>query len=281
MANEAFALSPISAAAAQPNEADYEAIREAFMETARGRWFLGEYAKRNRNADTRLVLDQMARIEQMVETLQQPPPDTRLTEIFAAVGTVVDQATDMATSAAIGLEIDERLAPIRRGARILKEISWRWREIGTEARVCDSIDSQVGAIQESCRQLANVDTRAALTAAFELLRARIAALAEENGVAVAPAAHAAAKFHASDAAVRIAREDETLASLATLAGTMMPDDPAVSIEERCLATAAAEYAETADVWRNAEEALFGIPPSNDPAAAIRHMSLTDKLTFFA
>ena len=47
MANEAFALSPISARAAEPNEADYDAIREAFMETARGRWFLGEYAKRN------------------------------------------------------------------------------------------------------------------------------------------------------------------------------------------------------------------------------------------
>ncbi|MFX6149179.1 hypothetical protein ABTF39_20325, partial [Acinetobacter baumannii] len=57
MANEAFALSPMSARAAEPNEQDYDAIREAFMETARGRWFLGEYAKRNRNADTRMVLD--------------------------------------------------------------------------------------------------------------------------------------------------------------------------------------------------------------------------------
>ena len=64
MADEAFALSPISARAAQPSEADYEAIREAFMETSRGRWFLGEYAKRNRNADTRMVLDAVARIEE-------------------------------------------------------------------------------------------------------------------------------------------------------------------------------------------------------------------------
>ncbi len=37
---------------------------EAFMETSRGRWFLTEYAKRNRNADTRMVLDAVARIEQ-------------------------------------------------------------------------------------------------------------------------------------------------------------------------------------------------------------------------
>src|SRR3978361_578756 len=64
MADEAFALSPISARAALPGEEDYAAIREAFMETSRGRWFLTEYAKRNRNADTRMVLDAVARIEQ-------------------------------------------------------------------------------------------------------------------------------------------------------------------------------------------------------------------------
>src|SRR5580692_7203132 len=64
MADDAFALSPISARATQPREEDYEAISEAFMETSRGRWFLTEYAKRNRNADTRMVLDAVARIEQ-------------------------------------------------------------------------------------------------------------------------------------------------------------------------------------------------------------------------
>ena len=64
MADEVFALSPISARAALPSEEDYAAISEAFMETARGRWFLTEYAKRNRNADTRMVLDAVARIEQ-------------------------------------------------------------------------------------------------------------------------------------------------------------------------------------------------------------------------
>jgi hypothetical protein len=33
MADEAFALSPISARASLPSEEDYEAMREAFMET--------------------------------------------------------------------------------------------------------------------------------------------------------------------------------------------------------------------------------------------------------
>src|ERR1700689_3895674 len=88
MADEAFALSPISARAAQPSEEDYDAISEAFMETARGRWFLGEYAKRNRNADTRMVLDAVARIEQTIAAQKAPPPepdDVRLTEALAAI----------------------------------------------------------------------------------------------------------------------------------------------------------------------------------------------------
>jgi hypothetical protein len=181
MAHDAFALSPISARAAQSGETDYEAIREAFMETARGRWFLGEYAKRNRQADTHMVLNAVARIERMLETAQQPPPGTRLPEILAILSNVVDQAAEAAASAADGLAIEERLAPIRKSARTLKKISWRWREIGSESCICDSIDGQVAAIQQSCSQLAGIDIRAALAGAFELIRTRIEMLAEDDG----------------------------------------------------------------------------------------------------
>jgi citrate lyase beta subunit len=45
---------------ADPNckvtDGDYDAILSAIMETARGRWFLSEYARRNRRADTDAVL---------------------------------------------------------------------------------------------------------------------------------------------------------------------------------------------------------------------------------
>ena len=74
MADEAFALSPISARATLPREEDYAAIAEAFMETSRGRWFLTEYAKRNRNADTRMVLDAVARIEQSLTAQREEDP---------------------------------------------------------------------------------------------------------------------------------------------------------------------------------------------------------------
>src|SRR5258708_5073208 len=177
MADEAFALSPISARASLPSEEDYEAIREAFMETARGRWFLDEYAKRNRNADTRMVLDAVARIEQTVAAQKQPPPPVvvdRLPAALMSIRSAVAKAEGAATTAFDGLQLEENLAPIRKGSRIIKEISWRWREIGADGRICDLIDSQVAAIDTACTQLAETDPRVALRAAFEIIRSEIA-----------------------------------------------------------------------------------------------------------
>jgi hypothetical protein len=47
-------------------EVDFETIEAAVMETARGRWFLREYARRNRNADTQAVLEAVARLREEV-----------------------------------------------------------------------------------------------------------------------------------------------------------------------------------------------------------------------
>lgn len=46
----------------------YDAIEDAVRETERGRWFLTEYARRNRNADTEVLLDAIRRIENVVTT---------------------------------------------------------------------------------------------------------------------------------------------------------------------------------------------------------------------
>lgn len=48
------------------SEQDFEIIEDAVMETARGRWFLREYARRMRSADTARLLDAMARLERIV-----------------------------------------------------------------------------------------------------------------------------------------------------------------------------------------------------------------------
>lgn len=48
------------------NEQDYETIEDAVMETARGRWFLREYARRIRAADTNRLIEAMSRIERVL-----------------------------------------------------------------------------------------------------------------------------------------------------------------------------------------------------------------------
>ena len=200
MADEAFALSPISARATLPGEEDYAAIAEAFMETSRGRWFLTEYAKRNRNADTRMVLDAVARIEESLsaqreETLQREAAlqreeglsaqqaaeavaaaaaaQDRLTEALDAIRGAVDAAEESAVEAIDSLALEQRLAPVRKGARVLREIAWRLREIGNDGRICDLIDSQVTVIERGTDQFSSEEARLALRAAFAALQGRL------------------------------------------------------------------------------------------------------------
>ena len=185
MADEAFALSPISARATQPREEDYDAIREAFMETSRGRWFLGEYARRNRNADTRMVLDAVARIEENLAAQKQPPPDNGLADALGAIRNAVDEARAAGLAALDGLALEQSLAPVRKGARVIREISWRLREIGADGRICDLIDLQVSAVEAGCEQISSADARSGLSAAFDLIEQRIEAL-DESGTTKAP-----------------------------------------------------------------------------------------------
>jgi len=198
MADEAFALSPISARAAQPSEEDYDAISEAFMETSRGRWFLGEYAKRNRNADTRMVLDAVARIEQSLAAQKQPEPepapvvDSALPEAIEAIKAALAEARAFAAASIDGLAIEQRLAPVRKGARVIREISWRWREIGADSRICDLIDSQVTAIEASCGELATANPHRGLSVAFDLIGRQIAAFDDSGDSAEQAVAEAAA-----------------------------------------------------------------------------------------
>jgi hypothetical protein len=246
MANEAFALSPIAARAAEPTEADYDAIREAFMETARGRWFLGEYAKRNRNADTRMVLDAVAKIEETLAAQRQPVVIDRLPEALAAIRRAVDGAETAAGATFDRAALEASLGPITRGARIIKEISWRWREIGADGRICDLIDSQLAAIEAACAQISAIDPRDGLKAAFELLRDRV----EQTDAGAAPPAAAAAHPAPAPDEPPVAEAAPDIAETTAAAGepraAEMPQPTAVAPEAGAMAASDAT-AETMDV----------------------------------
>jgi hypothetical protein len=290
MADEAFALSPISARATQPREEDYDAINEAFMETSRGRWFLGEYAKRNRNADTRMVLDAVARIEVTMAAQKQPvpEPDNGLADALVAIKGAVEQARISALSALDNHMLEEALAPIRKGARIVKEIAWRWREIGADPRICDLLDSQVGAIEAGCEQVASHDPLTALSAAFDLLEGRIrqidgsdAADAEAEAVVATPSPSpsdkmpAAAEEAAEAAEAAVAVDDaedavraEAMRSEAVAASTEAAHATAdVTAEVDMAAEAASVAIETAEVTVEApgatEEAAAAVAETAD------------------
>src|SRR5438874_5243536 len=153
MADEVFALSPISGRATQPREEDYEAIRDAFMETSRGRWFLLEYAKRNRNADTRLVLDAVARIEEALASRKRAAPEQALAELLPAITESIADARRRILEALPKSDIKRATEPIQRAAGVLREVAWTLREAGADTRVCDMLDEQAKTIADSCARL--------------------------------------------------------------------------------------------------------------------------------
>jgi len=186
MADEAFALSPIHARASLPTDGDYDAICDAFMETSRGRWFLTEYTKRNRNTDTRMVLDAIERLEQNLSSQKQA-------QVEAAPA--IDLWPELAKAfTRTRIEIAQRLVhesneqafeAIRSSVEAIKSVSWALRERGFEARICDFLDVQVNAITDGYTGLlaeSSVagETEADVLAAFDALIAHVEALTKSS-----------------------------------------------------------------------------------------------------
>jgi hypothetical protein len=287
MASEAFALSPMSARAAEPNEQDYDAIREAFMETARGRWFLGEYAKRNRNADTSMVLDAVAKIEETLAAQRQPVVEDRLPEALVEIRRAIREAETIAIAAFDPAAIEASLAAIPRGVRIIKEISWRWREIGADGRICDLIDSQLASIEAACTQVSVIDPRADLKVAFDLLRDRVAQTDSDGDatpqgevrpspapVQEAPLAEAMPAAMASEAPVAFTEAPQDLAVALEPEATGVAD--AMSVAEDAIDVVEPEIAES---HVTAEESLAAVEESLAEPAAVAE--ITDEFSLDA
>ena len=64
---------------------------------------------------------------------------------------------------------------------MIREISWRLREIGNDGRICDLIDSQVASSRTGAEQISSDEARAALDAAFAAIEERLAEFAATRG----------------------------------------------------------------------------------------------------
>ncbi|MHC2252375.1 hypothetical protein ACVILK_002067 [Bradyrhizobium embrapense] len=271
MAEEAFALSPISARAALPSEEDYAAISAAFMETSRGRWFLGEYAKRNRNADTSMVLDAVARIEESLSAQRQAAAaairDEQLAQALGALRGAIEAAQASASAALDSISFDQNLAPVRKGVRVIREISWRLREIGNDGRICDIIDSQASAIEAGAAEVSMKDAKAVLDAAFAALARRLGEFdpdkqttqAAEPAAAEAPVAEASAAAPSPPPVAESAAPDATVAAVPPApsqeAAAALPDEATKPAATPSVEVAAAAMPEPNEAWLRAEAAL--------------------------
>lgn len=135
--SDARSLSPLSAA-------DYDAIAAAVMETARGRWFLAEYARRNRQADTEMVLSAIARLERLctvpAASAEFSPELSETARAIAELHDDLDRSGVSGTSSRLSARIQEAASGILDAAEAIQEIAWTLREDGAAPELCDRLD---------------------------------------------------------------------------------------------------------------------------------------------
>jgi chemotaxis protein CheZ len=204
------------------SEADYEAIESAVVETMRGRWFLAEYARRNRHADTKMLLVALDRIEASlrgegsVETMDRIRFDIvemakAIARTKAEIAAIKPDATHQGRFGEAEEELDSIVlateaatSDILAAAEQIQEIAWTLREQGMEAEVCDLLDSKATDVYTACsfQDLTGQRTEKVIKV-LRHLESRINAMISIWGLEGAMAAEAAEaeRVHAGEAAL--------------------------------------------------------------------------------
>jgi len=195
MTDERFPLSP--SASPPPTGADYDAIFAAVMETIRGRWFLTEYAKRNRNADTAVILAAIERVASSLGDKRPAAPDDRLrADLTVMAKAIAETRQEIAAIRPDGdakgtlSEATEELdsivqttaratSDILAAAEQVQEIAWTLRERGADGEACDALDRRATDIYTACsfQDLTGQRTRKVVDV-LQFLEGRIMAMIE-------------------------------------------------------------------------------------------------------
>jgi hypothetical protein len=141
------------------DEAEYRAIEATFGETARGRLFLAEFARRSRKADLAALMTAMNRLREGAPGRNNGDVGglkARLAEMAAALeqGTGSPAAAGT-TSGFEGLaaalrETESATSDILDAAEHIQEIAWTLRERGAERAICDLLDGRSSEIYAAC-----------------------------------------------------------------------------------------------------------------------------------
>jgi hypothetical protein len=160
MSEEPFALSKISPALPAPDA--YDTICTTLMHTERGRWFLQEYARRNRSADTQVLLGAIKRIESVVRAerdrqanqslrsglLEMAEAITRTQAEVAEIGSQTPPGLDSAgpgNPASPGTPRSES-GDIFAAAERIRDVTWAMRGRGFDPSTCSQIEELAASI---------------------------------------------------------------------------------------------------------------------------------------
>ncbi len=157
------ALTPLS-------DADYESIEQAVVETERGRWFLSEYARRNRNADTEVLLSAINRLEGLMspdrsgqglerlrfDLIEMAKAISRTKNEISAIIPQGEHAQQSRLGQASGVldgivrSTEKATQDILESAERMQEVAWTLRENGADSELCDSLDRHATNIYTAC-----------------------------------------------------------------------------------------------------------------------------------
>jgi chemotaxis protein CheZ len=150
------------------SEADYDMIESAVLETTRGRWFLAEYARRNRHADTTMLLGAIERLEASLRGEATPRLVDRLRfDLVEMANSIVRTKAEIATIKpgadqhgkfgeateeldSIVQATETATSEILAAAEQVQEIAWTLREQGLDPMVCDTLDTRATEIYTAC-----------------------------------------------------------------------------------------------------------------------------------
>ncbi len=138
-------------------DSDFDTIEDAVLETARGRWFLREFARRARAADTSRLMQSISRIEDMLRSRDLSQPLTQNQH---------------------ARELEERQVRFA-------DIAWMLRERGYDGDICALIEKEArslgalaAALREGCDPTPDPGAEAASAPRIETTRAIAAPLPE-------------------------------------------------------------------------------------------------------
>ena len=155
------ALSPL-------RESDYEAIEAAVMETEKGRWFLFEYSRRHRSADTDLVMGAIGRLESLLKRERRPDADRIRLDIGEMKDAIERTKLEIAQIKSDGRsplsrfdrasnELDAIVeqtegatSEILGSAEKIQELAWTMREAGVDNALCDEVENLTTNIYMAC-----------------------------------------------------------------------------------------------------------------------------------